>query len=317
MRALLAAITLCVSFLAHANEFSFGLFGDAPYTPAEARAVERVIYEMNREPLAFAVHVGDFKSGASPCTDEVYRAARDLLDFSKHALVYTPGDNEWTDCHRDGAGNYKPSERLAALRKIFFTDSLTRGQTTLPVSSQRDAPRTTCRECAENLRWWHEGILFVTLHVVGSNNNLGRTSTASIEHQTRMRAVGAWFDAALAEAQRGNARAMVIFIHANPWLERTHPGRNVRVTDGFDGFRRQLARVAQRFERPILFAHGDTHHYKLDRPLHDPDSGEPIANVQRVEVWGSPFVNWLRVTVRPDADQPFTIVPSIMQPLTE
>ena len=35
-------------------------------------------------------------------------------------VVLTPGDNEWTDCHRVAAGEYQPLERLAKLREVFY-----------------------------------------------------------------------------------------------------------------------------------------------------------------------------------------------------
>jgi hypothetical protein len=60
------------------------------------------------------------KNGSSGC-DDAYFAVR-LSDFEMFAdpLVYMPGDNEWTDCHRANNGGYLPTERLAALRELFF-----------------------------------------------------------------------------------------------------------------------------------------------------------------------------------------------------
>ncbi|MEU6787396.1 hypothetical protein ABZ912_50105 [Nonomuraea angiospora] len=34
-------------------------------------------------------------------------------------FVLTPGDNEWTDCHRTAAGGYAPTERLDAVRTFL------------------------------------------------------------------------------------------------------------------------------------------------------------------------------------------------------
>ena len=46
--------------------------------------------------------------------DAPYSAAQ-IAGFPAVAdpVVYTPGDNEWTDCHRASAGGYLPTERLA------------------------------------------------------------------------------------------------------------------------------------------------------------------------------------------------------------
>ena len=67
---------------------------------------------MEREELAFVVHDGDLKSGSSLCSDEVLRDMLDVFQASKTPLVYVPGDNEWTDCHRASNGGYDPLERL-------------------------------------------------------------------------------------------------------------------------------------------------------------------------------------------------------------
>ncbi len=64
-------------------------------------------------------------------------AARDPAPVD--ALVYTPGDNEWTDCHRSNNGKYDPLERLAALRNGFFLfPNVTLGGRQLPLFTQAD-----------------------------------------------------------------------------------------------------------------------------------------------------------------------------------
>jgi hypothetical protein len=35
-------------------------------------------------------------------------------------VIYTPGDNEWTDTHDERVGSHDPLERLASIRRIFF-----------------------------------------------------------------------------------------------------------------------------------------------------------------------------------------------------
>jgi hypothetical protein len=66
------------------------------------------------------IHLGDIKNESSRC-GEAYFAAR-FADFQTFTdpLVYTPGDNEWADCHRASNGGYLPTERLAAIRARFF-----------------------------------------------------------------------------------------------------------------------------------------------------------------------------------------------------
>ena len=57
------------------------------------------------------------------------------------------------------------------------------------------------------------------------------------------------------------------------------------------------------FDGEVLLVHGDTHRFRVDSPLRDPASGVPVANFTRVEVFGSPNVNWVRLRVVADGDR--------------
>ena len=111
-----------------AAEFTFAALGDTPYTRDEEERFPDLIAEMNREPLAFVVHVGDFKSARSHCSNELYLQRREWFGFSRHPFVFVPGDNEWTDCGRFLAGGYDPLERLRKLRELFFSSGESLGQ---------------------------------------------------------------------------------------------------------------------------------------------------------------------------------------------
>ena len=130
--AVAAAVALSITPLsqAHAREspgqqkpghFSFGVIGDVPYGAAEIAAFPGKVDRINADPdLRFTVHVGDTKSGSSLCTDDYNTFIKGQFDRFAKPLVYTPGDNEWTDCHRPAAGRYNPLERLSAIRSTFF-----------------------------------------------------------------------------------------------------------------------------------------------------------------------------------------------------
>jgi hypothetical protein len=92
-----------------------------------------------------------------------------------------------------------------------------------------------------------------------------------------MRAVLAWLDeaAALAEKRKG----LVVVMQANPFV--TAP------RDGYADLRNKLEALGKRNPGRVVLIHGDTHLYRDD---------EPLPGVRRIEVWGSPFVNWTRVT---------------------
>jgi hypothetical protein len=96
-----------------------------------------------------------------------------MFETSKHPFVVTPGDNEWTDCHKRRVNPFDPLERLAKVREVFFPSDQSLGQRTITLTQQHNDPKYS--EYRENARWTHGNLLFVTVHMVGSNNNLGRT----------------------------------------------------------------------------------------------------------------------------------------------
>jgi hypothetical protein len=59
-------------------------------------------------------------NAATKCADEYFAAIRKNFDTFTLPLVYTPGDNEWTDCHRTNNGAYGPLGRLDKVRETFF-----------------------------------------------------------------------------------------------------------------------------------------------------------------------------------------------------
>jgi hypothetical protein len=281
---------------------TFGLWGDMPYTPENALKVETMIGEMNAAGLAFSVFDGDLK-GAGPCTDQVVADALARFNRFTAPLVYVPGDNEWTDCR----GSSDPLERLAHLRRVLCAGDRSLGQQTMPLERQsRDYP--------EHTRWRAGGVVFVGLHVVGSNNNKvnetdagdvrtpAQRRAADAEYRARDAAARAWmrdsFDLAIREAAAG----VMVVIQANPGFEVVATADRVaQGLDGFDAFLDALRAETVRFNKPVALVHGDTHRYRLDRPLIE-RSGAPVPNLVRLETWGHPFVSWTKATV--DARNP-------------
>lgn len=290
-----------------AGAWSFGVIGDTPYNATEEAELELVIDDINRENLAFVVHVGDIKRGSrTRCSDELFEQRKTVFQRIRHPFVLLPGDNEWTDCHWAGAGGYDPLERLAALRRIFHAGESSLGTRTMPLERQSRDPRFG--EYRENVRWIVGNILFAGINVPGSNNNLGRTSAMDAEHRRRMAANFAWLDEAFRIAGKRNLAAVVILTQANPgldWLGKALVGR----PDGYTELRAALTAHAQRAGRPVLFVHGDTHYYRVDTPLTDAASGKTIDNFTRLETFGSPHTNWVKVSVGASEERLFYIRP--------
>ena len=271
-------------------QFAFGVFGDVPYNAAEEPQLVQMIAEMNREPLAFAMHVGDFKSAQSDCSDALFQQRREWFDLSHHPFIYIPGDNEWVDCGRAYWAVRDPLERLAKLRALFFPRGGVLGQRPLEVESQ------AARGYPEHLRWRLDEVVFATLNVPGPSNNSGMPK----ESKPRTTALLDWTRDTFRIARDKKLAGVVIALQANIW-------------SGGNAYAEILATLAeedQRYGGDVLVIHGDTHFYRVDRPLLDQKSGRRIENVTRIEVHGSPFVNWVHVTVRVENGRArFTPVP--------
>lgn len=298
--ALALLVAGCASRPTHPEAFAFAVMGDTPYSEAEERHFEAMLERIGGEDLAFVVHVGDFKGGG-PCSDELFQRRRAQFDRSAHPLVYVPGDNEWVDC-RDSKAD--PLERLARLREVFFADRWSLGRKRLELLVQGACPRADCRcpGLSENRFWTRAGVRFVTLHVVGSDNNEGRTAAGDADARCRAEANAAWLDHAVRAAERSETRAMVIFVQANPW-ELNRPAV-------YRGFVRQVQEAARRIAKPVLFVHGDTHIQRVDMPFRDA-LGNTVESITRLETFGSPFVGWVRVTVDPDDPEVFRFYPRL------
>ena len=289
LRCAVACTALCTALGANAAEFTFAAFGDTPYNEDEEARFPDFIAELNREELAFAIHVGDLKSAASVCSDELYLERRRWFGLSHHPFAFVPGDNDWLDCGRALFDGRDPRERLQKLRAIFFDSGRGLGQKPLKAVRQPDV--SPGHAYPEHLRWLDREVLFMTLNVPGPNNN----ARDAAEHAPRNEAISEWVDDSFRLARTRGLRAVVVFMHASAW---NSSGMRRRA---FRPLLDQLARETRRFGRPVLLVHGDEHQYRVDHPLLDESHDNPITNFTRVEVFGSPDMNWVRIRIIEEA----------------
>lgn len=265
--------------------FSIGLIGDWGYTPDQRSRLPGLIEHMNAAGLAFSVHDGDIKNGPPPCSDDVYFTTRRLFNTFDHPLVYTPGDNEWTDCWQHPG--YDPNERLRFLRPVFFSTPRSLGRRTLPLERQGGG-------YPENARWHLGGVTFATLHVVGSNNHLPDSDRPGdrAEFAARTAADLVWLRGTFQQAAARHSAGVMLFIQADPLFELPAGKRY-----GYDEFLRALTDQTIRFRRPVVLVHGDRHTYRLDHPMTTGSPPRPVGNFTRVETHGPRDIKWVRATV--------------------
>lgn len=306
--ALVCLLSACATAPTGPRTFQFGLIGDLQYNDFEERQFPLLLAAMDREPLAFVVHLGDFKAGGNaPCTDALFERRFHELNRSAHPLVFTPGDNDWVDCRRPSNGAMKPLERLDKLRQIFFREPMSLGRSRMPLTSQADLFRSdpVLSRYRENTMWVQGGVVFAMLNIQGSNDNVGFDAANDAEQIERTRANLIWLNIAMDRARAIDVVSLAIFLQANPGFEES-PAAVAK--SAYVAFLREFERAAVELGKPVLFAHGDTHQYRVDQPYKSPLDQRPLANVTRVEGYGSPSVNWVRVTVDADNRQrPFFI----------
>jgi hypothetical protein len=321
---------------AQGGRFQFALLGDVPYDARQEKEFANVMKVINAADLAFVVHNGDFwwdgvawtekAGGFPPCSDETLEHRLGLAQSITHPFIFVPGDNEWVDCHRAKPRPYDPLERLTKLRHMFFQGSRSLGQRTMQLTRQSEDPRYA--KFRENVRWVYGDVLFVTLHVTGSNNNLGRSPEMDAEYSERNGANLAWIRQAFEMAASSKLKAIMITAQANPRFENSWPeyaqqrymlaGLGIkspekRRTTGFDDFLAALEREAVAFGKPVVYVHGDTHIFRVDKPLYGTASRRFIENFTRVETIGYPDTHWVRGIVDPQDPNVFSFRQEIVK----
>ncbi len=310
-----------------AATFSFGLWGDMPYKKAgDDSKLPAVLQSINQSDIAFSIYDGDIKDGSSKCTDDVYTGALAMFGKMVKPVVYVPGDNEWTDCHRVNNGGYDTLERLAHLRKVMFPNNDSLGQTRLPLQRQGKPGE----KYAENTRFQHGGVVFVGINMPGSNNNLvlsakdctansarkaHQCDAANAEYLERDAANVEWMKAAFEQAAKDKARGLVVVVQGDPGFDLPETGdadeSTLPESLGYRNFMTALTAQTEKFAGQVLFVHGDTHYFKVDKPLYSPN--KLLPNFTRLQTFGSPSLHWARVTVDVNSANVFQIQPVIVR----
>lgn len=331
---------------------TLAVIGDWPYNDLLLANSDLLIGSVNADrKVSLVLHVGDIHSGSQPCTSAGIlppiaasnpgwnQAVFQRFQQFRAPLVYTPGDNEWTDCHKSkekSAGD--PLKELAAVRGLFFSrPGLSLGLSEMEVATQAKnfgSAFPADAKFVENVMWQQSHVVFVAVNVPGSNNDtlpwtgiFGNAAAQAQEVAERSAADTRWLDSAFALAEKRRAKAVVIMLQADMW----DPAALVPGGDGLNAYTplvHHIADLVTHFGKPVLLLNGDSHLYGADQPLADPASStglvhntQAVPNLTRITVQGSTNApaEWLRLTI--DTSQkatPFawTNVPYCRDPLT-
>lgn len=313
--------------------YAIGLWGDLPYSAEqETVGIPNLLADMNAAKLKFSVHNGDLKQGGgSLCNDDLYIRSLRWFNTLKSAAMFTPGDNDWTDCDRASNGSFNSLERLDRERQIFFSTNFSLGQK--PVRQDVQIAKLCLGQagqvaCRENRRWSVDDVMYVTLNVAGSCNNLCDTAPNPAEYAARNAANIQWLKESFASAKQNKSAAIMLVSQANPGWDLTDPTRastrdpktlaqTDTLPDGYKDFLIALRQLVVDYRRPVAYVHGDSHYFRIDKPFLDA-AGKRLENFTRVETFGNNPANgtndvmWVKVNVDAESREVFTYEPMIV-----
>jgi hypothetical protein len=287
--------------------FSFAAMGDTTYYLADEDKLMNLIENViNKEDLAFVVHVGDQQGdplGAAPgasssppnsiaLIESQFLPKRDLLWKIKHPFIITPGDNDWSDTIHPLAGpvpgtppfppNPDPIATLESFREVYYRQGTNVKFPFKVVSQSQEQPAFS--DFIENKRWVYRGIVFVTIHTVGANNGLAAgpspfptaiqavidESLGNAGFQGRLAAGEAWLSRAFDVADQIKAKGLVIFTQAPT----SSPSRGIydfrNPSSGYAGLMkimRDRTLAVLPQGRQVMVCFGDGHTFTVLKPL--------------------------------------------------
>jgi hypothetical protein len=289
------------------TKFSFAVIGDIPYGSRQRAAFPRAVEQINADrAVQLVYHLGDMKDGSTRCSTDYYRTVKRQFDRFDDPLIYTPGDNEWTDCHEPDNGSYNPLDRLQALRRIFYPKpGRTLGQHSIRVTTSAAA------RYPENVRYNSANVSFATVHLVGDHNGLGPwtgrtmpTPEQTAEVAARTRSAVTLIHDTFADATERDSGSIVLLTQADMFgapSQRMDPALRAAYGDVVAA----IASGARDFDGWVYLINGDSHIYRVGNPL-QPGSRwlgfyrlpRPVYNLTRVTIDGAQNAdNYLKATI--------------------
>jgi hypothetical protein len=337
-------------------EYAIGLWGDLPYSDTQAQTgVPNIVADMNSQDIQFSIHDGDLKAGRgiagsvtpttcqSATTPNIYSQGLGYFDALDKPAIFTPGDNDWTDCDRNENGHFNELERLQFERGFFFSSdqSLGKRTMTMEVQSTPSCLGTTSSTgsptfetpCVENRRWTFHDITYATVNVQGTCNNLCSSGAGDLggdpaEYAARNAADLQWLQDTFDEASAKHSAGVMIVWQADPGFDTSGfqgaPKRDPKTLveadgnpDGFHDILSKLRELTIAFQKPVVLVHGDSHYLLVDKPLLD-SGGRLVENFTRVETfgdntftnpphpeWDNNHVHWVKALIDPQSRDVF------------
>lgn len=247
------------------------ILADTPYSDEEKKMLQGpngTLYQLlNKEHPSAVLHLGDFKSGAKSCTNELLIEHKALLGQTYPGkVIYTPGDNDWTDCDRSTLlHSFDELERLDFLIELMYQTDPLLTQNLAEVSSQLGQ--------IENKLWINDRLAISTLHIVGTSN--GRVHINKSNRKNTLSKVNARDEANLdwlnqIESHATDFDALIIGFQADIYQQSVLQSKacdnsSLNACDAFAIYRQAFKALAKRLNKPVLISHGDTGDFCFER----------------------------------------------------
>jgi hypothetical protein len=239
--------------------------------------------------------------------------------------VWLPGDNDWTDCwgrYGPGTGGQDPLERLDHERQLFASTDFSLGQHKLRLTRQSSEGGAYAKY-VENMRWKKGPVVYLGVNVQGSNDNYpyagvdGETRAQAdidlqrAEETARKAAVLHWLAEGFAYAKQVHAKGVMVIQQADPNFNNENHLADTGSWDAFPDYVNALRDLSLAFPGQVALVHGDSHDFKMDKPINAP-SGGVLANFTRVEPFGARNDHWVLATIDPKNPNLFVFEPHIV-----
>jgi hypothetical protein len=182
----------------------------------------------------------------------------------------------------------------------------------------------------ENKRFSKNNVVFVTINIPGSNNNKildekdcknksARTTLqceqGNAEYAGRDLANINWMKSSFQKAKEQNARGILLAFQGDPGFDLPETEdldeSKAPLVSGYQAFLQAVVKETENFKGQVLLVHGDTHFFKVDKPLYNPN--KVLPNLTRLQTFGSPNLHWVKVTVDDKRESVFDIEPVMVQ----
>jgi hypothetical protein len=100
-------------------------------------------------------------------------------------------------------------------------------------------------------------------------------------------------------------------VAGRPELQQRQHLAGPRSWDAFPGYVDALRSATLSFPGQVALGHGDSHYFKIHKPLNGP-SGGVLANFTRVETFGARNTHWVSATIDPNDPNLFVFEPRVV-----